>query len=102
MTGPLLAGLAAALGVLAAWSALGAADHGLGQVLAAAGPDGRLAKLLAPLRAGRATTRGERHRLLALAAAALLAGGSLLARPPIGLALGAAAPPVPTRVPAAA
>jgi tight adherence protein B len=91
-TGALLAAGAAVLGVAAAWSALGALDHGLGQLLAAAGPDGRLARLLAPLRAGREASRDEHRRLILVAAIGLLAGGWLLAGPPAGVLLAAAAP----------
>ena len=66
-TAPLLAALAAVCGVLAAWSALAAAEHGFGQLVAAAGPDGRLARLLAPLRRGEASGT-ERRRLVCTAA----------------------------------
>src|SRR5688500_919166 len=99
--GPLLAGAAAATGVLAAWSALSAADHGLGQLLVAAGPDGRLGRLLTPLRAGREQTRNERWRLFTVAAGVLLAGGWLLAGPLVGVALAAVAPLLGARILAA-
>jgi tight adherence protein B len=96
--GVLLAAGAAILGVAALWSALGALDHGLGQLLAAVGPDGRAARLLAPLRTGRAASRAERRRLALLAAVTLLAGGWLLAGPLAGMVLAAAAPALGSRV----
>jgi tight adherence protein B len=100
--GALLAGAAAACGVGALWSALGAVDHGLGQLVAAAGPDGRLGRALAPLRAGREASRDERRRLVLVAAVALLAAGWLLAGPLAGVLLAAAAPALGRRVMAAA
>lgn len=98
----LLAAAAAACGVAALWSALGALDHGLGQLLAAAGPDGRLGRVLAPLRAGREATRSERRRLTLVGAAALLAAGWLVAGPVAGLVVAALAPLLGARVLAAA
>lgn len=91
--GVLLAAAAAACGVAAAWSALGALEHGFGQLIAAGGPDGRLARLLAPLRAGHAT-RGERRRLSILGATSLLAAGWLVGGPLVGVVLAAAGPVV--------
>jgi tight adherence protein B len=102
VTGALLAAAAAACGVLAAWNALAAADHGLGQLLAAVGPDGRAARLLAPLRAGREATSEERRRLVLVGALALLGAGWLLAGPVAGAVLAAAAPLIGARVLAAA
>lgn len=96
----LLAAAAAAFGVLAAWSALAAAEHGFGQLVAAAGPDGRLARLLAPMRRGHASA-GERRRLLLTGALCLLAGGWLLAGPVAGFAAAAAAPALAGRALAA-
>ncbi|MFL5843159.1 MAG: type II secretion system F family protein [Solirubrobacteraceae bacterium] len=96
--GVLCAGAAAMTGVAAVWSALGALDHGVGQLLAAAGPDGRLARLLAPLRAGREATRDERRRLVLVAALSLLVAGWLLAGPLPAVVLAAAAPLAGSRV----
>jgi tight adherence protein B len=85
---PLVAGLGGALAVAGAWEALAAVEQAA--VVRAAG------RLLAPLRAagrdGRAPTAPERRRLALLGAATLLAGGWLLAGPPIGLGLAAAGP----------
>jgi tight adherence protein B len=85
---PLLAGLAGALGVAGAWEALAAVE----QAAVVRGA----ARLLAPLRAagreGREPTAPERRRLALLGAATLLAGGWLLAGPPIGIAAAAAGP----------
>jgi tight adherence protein B len=86
----------------AAWSALAALEHGVGQVLAAAGPDGRLAQILTPLRSGREATGDERRRLLLLGGATLLAGGWLMAGPLAGMLLAAGAPALGARVLAAA
>lgn len=97
-TGALLAGAAAACGVGAVWSLLGALDHGLAQLLAAAGPDGMLGRILAPLRAGREVTSGERRRLVALAALVLLAGGTIAGGPLAGLVVATAAPVAGSRV----
>jgi tight adherence protein B len=96
--GPLLAGGAAACGVGAAWSALGAVDHGLGQLLAAVGPDGLAARFIAPLHAGGETSRDERRRLMLVGAIALLAAGWLLVGPVAGVLLAAAAPLLGTRL----
>lgn len=96
--GALLAAASAVLGVAAVWTALAALDHGLGQLLAAVGPDGRAARLLAPLPAGHEASRDERRRLVVLAASALLAGGWLLAGPVAGLILAAVAPALGSRV----
>lgn len=96
--GVLLAGGAAVAGVAALWTALAALDHGLGQLLVAVGPDGRVARLLAPLQAGRATSRAEQRRLVLVSALCLLAAGWLLAGPPVGLLLAAGAPLLGARV----
>jgi len=84
----LLAGLAGACAVLAAWDAIAAADE---QGLA-----GSIRHWLAPaldvVRSGREPTSPERRRLVALGALSLLGGGWLVAGPWTGLALGAAAP----------
>ena len=79
-----MAGLAGALGVLAAWEALAAVD----QRLAARA----LGRWLAPLRAGGEASAGERRRLAAVAAAALCAAGWLVAGPVVALVLAAAGP----------
>ncbi|MDX6640026.1 MAG: tight adherence protein [Solirubrobacteraceae bacterium] len=100
--GALLAAGAAVCGVGAAWSAVSAADHGLGQLLAAIGPDGMAARLLAPLRAGREASRDERRRLVLVGAIALLAAGWLLVGPVAGVLLVAAAPLLGSRLLAAA
>jgi tight adherence protein B len=100
--GALLAAGAAVCGVGAAWSAVSAADHGLGQLLAAIGPDGMAARLLAPLRAGREASRDERRRLVLVGAIALLAAGWLLVGPVAGVLLAAAAPLLGSRLLAAA
>jgi tight adherence protein B len=85
---PLLAGLAAALGVAGAWEALAAIE----QAAVVRGA----ARLLAPLRAagreGREPSAPERRRLALVSAAALLAAGWLLAGPPAGVAAAAAGP----------
>lgn len=96
--GALFAAGAAMVGVAAVWSALGALDHGIGQLLAAVGPDGRAARLLTPLRAGREASRDERRRLAIVGAVAMLAGGWLLAGPAAGLVLAAASPLLCARV----
>ncbi|HEV2999417.1 MAG TPA: type II secretion system F family protein [Solirubrobacteraceae bacterium] len=79
-----MAGLAGALGVLAAWEALAALD----QRLAARA----LGRWFAPLRARGEPSAAERRRLAAVAAGALWAGGWLVAGPVPALALGAAGP----------
>lgn len=86
-----LAAGAAIAGVLAAGEAL-SGRGGLGRVLSAVGPQGAIPRVLAPVRVGRALSRSERRRVLAVAAVALLAVGALLAGPLAGLALAAAAP----------
>jgi tight adherence protein B len=96
--GPPLAAAAAASGVLAAWAALAALEHGVGQLLAAVGPDGRAARLLTPLRTGRAADGAERMRQLLLVAVALLAGGWLMLGPLAGVVLAATAPVLGSRV----
>lgn len=97
----LLAGAAAGLGVAAAWSALAALEHGFGQLVAAGGPDGRVARVLAPLRAGHAT-RVERRRLSIVGSASLLAGGWLLGGPLVGVVLAGAGPALVAKAMAAA
>jgi tight adherence protein B len=83
-----LAGLAGALAVVGAWEALAAVEQA-----ALARAVGRWA---APLRAarreGRAPTAPERRRLALVGAAALLAGGWLVAGPFAGAACAAAGP----------
>lgn len=96
--GALLAAAAAVCGVAALWAALGALDHGLGQLLAAVGPDGRAARLLTPLRTGREATGDERRRLMLVGALVLLAGGWLVAGPAAGVVLAAAAPLLAAKV----
>jgi tight adherence protein B len=85
---PLLAGLAGALGVAGAWEALAAVEQAA--VVRA------VARVLAPLRAagreGREPSAPERRRLALTGAAALLAGGWLVAGPLAGLAAAAAGP----------
>lgn len=83
-----LAGLAAALAVVALWEALAAAEG--------AAPARALARLLAPLasagREGREPSAPERRRLALVGAAALFAAGWLLAGPLAALACGAGGP----------
>lgn len=79
-----MAGLAGALGVLAAWEALAAVD----QPFAARA----VGRWLAPLRAPREPSAAERRRLAAVAAGALCAAGWLVAGPVVALALAAAGP----------
>jgi tight adherence protein B len=85
---PLLAGLAAALAVAGAWEALAAVE----QAALVRGA----ARLLGPLRAagreGREPSAPELRRLALMGAASLLAGGTLLAGPLIGVAAAAAGP----------
>jgi tight adherence protein B len=84
----LLAGLAGAFAVLAAWEAIGAAEEER-----VAGAIGRwMAPVLDVVRSGREPTSPERRRLVALGALSLLGGGWLVAGAWSGLALGAAAP----------
>ncbi len=84
----LLAGLAGACAVLAAWEAIAAAgEERLVQSV------GRwLAPALDAVRCGREPTSPERRRLVALGALSLLGGGWLVAGSWAGLGLGAAAP----------
>jgi len=100
--GPLLAAGAAMAGVLAAWSALGAAEHGLAGLVAAVGPDGSLGRVLRPLRAGRTPSEAERRRLTMLGALALLAIGWLLGGLVAGILLAAGGPFAASRLLAAA
>ena len=83
-----LAGVAAAVAVVALWEALAAIE---GRVA----PDA-LGRLLRPLRSagrdGRAPSPPERRRLALVGAAALCSGGWLLAGPPAALAAGAGGP----------
>lgn len=93
-TASLLAALAAACAVLAAWEAISAADEErLVRSLRA-----WLAPLLDALRSGREPTSPERRRLALLGVLALLGGGWLVAGPWAGIALGAAAPWAARRV----
>jgi len=83
-----LAALAAALGVLAAWDALGAVEG-----LARSGAAGALlAPLVRARRAGVAPSMAERRRLATVAALVLLAGGWLVAGPLAGCALATGGP----------
>lgn len=84
----LLAGLAGACALLAAWEALVAAEEE--RVLQAARR--WCAPVLDMLRAGREPTSPERRRLIALGTLSLLGAGWLLAGPWCGLALAATAP----------
>jgi tight adherence protein B len=88
MSAPLLAALAAGLGVWGAWEAL--------IVLEQAAPARALARVVAPLqlagRAGREPTPPERRRLVVLGSGALLAGGWLIAGPVPGLLLATGGP----------
>jgi tight adherence protein B len=88
VSAPLLAALAAALGVWGAWEAL--------IVLERAAPARALARTIAPLqlagRAGREPTPPERRRLAVLGSGALLAGGWLVAGPAPGLLLATGGP----------
>lgn len=84
----LIAGLAGACAVLAAWELIAAAEQerfvrGAGQWLAPA---------LAALRAGREPTSPERRRLVLVGVASLAAAGWLAAGPLIAVGLGATAP----------
>ncbi|MEA2223272.1 MAG: tight adherence protein [Solirubrobacteraceae bacterium] len=90
----LLAGVAGACAVLAAWEAIAAADEE--RLVQAA--RGWLAPALEVVRSGREPTSPERRRLVALGALSLLGAGWLLAGPWAGLALGAAAPWAGSRV----
>jgi tight adherence protein B len=89
---PLLAAAGAAAALVAAWNAVGAVEGGLGRVLEALGPDGAVARVLAPLRAGRGASRDERRRLGAVAGLALLCAGTLVGGPLAGAVLAAGAP----------
>ncbi|MDX6696911.1 MAG: tight adherence protein [Solirubrobacteraceae bacterium] len=84
----LLAGLAGAVGVFAAWDLIAAVEGAV--VVREAG------RLVAPLRRaageGREPTRPERRRLGLLAAAALLGAGWIVAGPWAGMALAAGGP----------
>ena len=85
-----MGGIAGVVGVLAAWEALAAIDqHAL---LRAMG------RWLAPLRRDRAPSAAERRRLVAVAAATLLAAGWLLAGPVVALVLACGAPLLGGRV----
>ena len=83
---------AAVLGVLAASDLLAGVPGALRRGLAAVGPEGALPRALAPFRAGRALSRVEHRRVVALLAVALLAGGALVAGPIPALAAAATAP----------
>jgi tight adherence protein B len=84
----LLAGLAGACAVLAAWEAIAAADEQRFVQAARAW----LAPALEVVRSGRQPTSPERRRLATLGVLSLLGAGWLLAGPWAGLALGGAAP----------
>jgi len=84
----ILAGLAGACAVFAAWEAIAAAEE---ERLARAA--GRwLAPALDVVRSGREPTSPERRRLVLVGALSLMAAGWLVAGPLVALALGAAAP----------
>lgn len=95
MSAAALAALAAALGVLALWEALAAAEA----LVRGGRLEVRLGGLLAPLtrarREGATPTPPERRRLVLTAVPVLLAAGWLVAGPLAGLALAATAPWVP-------
>ncbi len=97
-----LAAVAAAIALVAAWELLGEAEGALARLAGGGRARTALDGVLAPVRAGRAASRGERRRLAALVAGGLLAGGSLLAGPLVGLALAAAGPLLAVRALAAA
>jgi tight adherence protein B len=88
VTAPLLAALAAVLGVYGAWEGLAVVEQ--------AQPAQLVARVLAPLRlaarAGREPTAPERRRLAILGAGVLLAAGWLLAGPVLGMLLAAGGP----------
>jgi tight adherence protein B len=88
VSAPLLAALAAILGVYGTWDALAAVEQ--------VRPARALGRVVAPLRragrTGQAPTAPERRRLAILGAVALLAAGWLLAGPLAGVALGLAGP----------
>lgn len=85
MTGAVvLAGLAGATAVAAAWEAVAALEHAV--------PTRSLALLLAPLRAGRAPTAPERRRLALVGAATAFAAGWLLGGAVLAVTCGAAGP----------
>jgi tight adherence protein B len=86
--GVLLAGLAGALGVVGAWEALAAVE----QVALTRALGRWAAPLRAARREGRSPTAVERRRLALVGAAALLAGGWLVAGPVAGVACAAAGP----------
>jgi tight adherence protein B len=87
-TATLLAGLAGALAVVGAWDALAAVEQA-----AVARAVGRwTAPLRAARREGRSPTTVERRRLALVGAAALLAGGWLVAGPVAGVACAAVGP----------
>jgi tight adherence protein B len=85
---PLLAALAAGVGVFGAWDALAVVEQ--------VRPVAAVGRVLAPLRlagrAGRTPTTPERRRLAILGAATSLAAGWLLGGPLIGVILAAAGP----------
>lgn len=84
----LAAALAGALGVVGAWEALAALEHGGAAALGSR----LLASLRSAGREGRPPTTPERRRLTLVASAALLAAGWLVAGPPVGLLAAALAP----------
>jgi len=88
-----LAFVSAVCAVVGAWEALAVLD---GRV-----PVRLLARVLAPLRAGRDPDAAERRRLVLLGAATLLAGGWLVAGPLPAVVVAAAAPMVVGRMLAA-
>jgi tight adherence protein B len=88
VTGPLLAGAAAMLGVFGVWEALAIVEQ--------LRPAQAVGRALTPLRlagrVGRAPTMPERRRLALVGASTLLTAGWLLAGPVAGVLLGAAGP----------
>jgi tight adherence protein B len=93
----LLAGVAAALGVLGAWEALVAVEH----ARVARWVGSFVAPVTRALRRGEDPTSAERRRLVVLGAAVLFAAGWLVAGPAPGLLLGAIGPAAVGRVLAA-
>jgi tight adherence protein B len=88
VSAPLLAALAAGLGVFGAWDALAFVDQ--------VQPVRAIGRVIAPLRmaghVGRAPTAPERRRLAIVGAGALFTAGWLLAGPLVGMVLAATGP----------
>ena len=94
MLAPVLAGVAAACGVVAAWEALVLAERARVRALVRRA----LARVLSAGRGGSEPTSVERRRLAALGALVLLAGGWLVAGRWVGLALATGGPAVAAAV----